>query len=120
MHGLEDRVTLVESDLFDQLPTGLTFDLLLSNPPYVDRVDMTSLAAEFRHEPVLGLDGGQDGLEIVRRILDSRTTRLSATGLLVCEVGMSAAALLRAYPQTPFIWPEFAEGGEGVFILQTH
>jgi ribosomal protein L3 glutamine methyltransferase len=120
MHGLEDRVTLLESDLFDQLPSEQTFDLILSNPPYVDRVDMTSLPAEYRHEPVLGLDGGQDGLEIVRRILDARTTRLSATGVLVCEVGMSAAAVLRAYPRTPFIWPEFSQGGAGVFILPAH
>jgi len=118
LHGLEDRVEVRQGDLFDALPKNARFDLILTNPPYVDRVDMSSLPAEFRHEPSLGLDGGDDGLVIVERILKGARNHLTASGMLVCEVGMSAPALLRAHPDTPFVWPVFERGGEGVFLLQ--
>ena len=90
---------------------------MLANPPYVDDIDMRSLPAEFRQEPAAGLAGGSDGLVLARQIIDQRGRWLSEQGVLVCEVGMSAAALSRAYPDLPFIWPEFAAGGEGVCIL---
>ena len=115
-HGLADRTRVVTGDLWDALPRT-QFDLILSNPPYVDAADMSVLPPEYRHEPSLGLAAGADGLDVVRRILDELPQWLAPQGLLVCEVGNSAAALQRAYPQTPFIWPELDAGGEGVFVL---
>ena len=117
MHQLQDRVTVYEGSLYEPLPAGARYDLILSNPPYVDDADMRSLPEEFRREPALGLAGGEDGLALARQIIDQREARLTETGVLVCEVGMSAAALIRRYPDVPFIWPEFAAGGEGVCIL---
>ncbi|MGE0622498.1 MAG: 50S ribosomal protein L3 N(5)-glutamine methyltransferase [Pseudomonadales bacterium] len=117
LHGVEDRVSVHEGDLYEALPDTAGFDLIVSNPPYVDAVDMASLPAEYRHEPRAGLAGGADGLDLVRRIVDGARERLSADGVLVCEVGMSAPALLRAYPSIPFYWPDFERGGEGVFVV---
>ena len=117
MHQLQDRVTVYVGSLYEPLPAGARYDLILSNPPYVDDADMRSLPEEFRREPALGLAGGEDGLALARQIIDQREARLTETGVLVCEVGMSAAALIRRYPDVPFIWPEFAAGGEGVCIL---
>lgn len=119
LHALEDRTMVVQSDLFAALTPG-RFDLILSNPPYVDGTDMRALPPEYRHEPGLGLDGGPDGLSVVQRILAALPERLTADGLLVCEVGASAPALLRAFPKTEFYWPDLIGGGEGVFILSDH
>ena len=116
LHGLDDRVKVHRSDLFDGLVPG-RWDLIVSNPPYVDRVDMASLPAEYVHEPALGLDGGVDGLDLVARLLDALPSRLAPGGLFICEVGASAPALLRRYPDLPFVWPDLPEGGEGVFLL---
>jgi ribosomal protein L3 glutamine methyltransferase len=115
-HRLEQRVTVHRSDLFDRLPPG-HWDLIVSNPPYVDRADMASLPPEYRHEPVLGLAGGEDGLDLVARMLAALPQRLAPGGSFVCEVGASAAALVRRYPGTPFVWLDLPEGGEGVFLL---
>jgi len=117
-HGLESRTEVVQSDLWDQISPG-TFDLILCNPPYVDATDMRTLPREYQHEPVLGLAGGEDGLDIVHRLLAVRNERLNADGLLVCEVGASAAALSRAYPELPLFWPDLERGGEGVFLLSS-
>lgn len=120
LHGLAGRVEVCPGDLFAALPTDVLaagFDLILSNPPYVDRADMGSLPREYRHEGALGLAGGEDGLDVVRRILDEGLPRLRPGGALVCEVGMSAPALIRAYPDLPFLWPDLDRGGEGVFVL---
>lgn len=120
LHGLEDRVRVVRSNLFDALPVMAAdqrFDLILSNPPYVDAVDMASLPPEYRHEPALGLAGGEAGIELVDRMLAVLGDWLAPGGLFVCEVGASAPALLRAHPRLPFLWPELPEGGEGVFLL---
>ncbi len=116
-HGLEGRVRVFEGSLYEPLPDGVRYDLVLSNPPYVDAADMASLPAEYRQEPELGLAGGEDGLALVRQIIEGRGSRLTEEGVLVCEVGMSAAALGRAYPDLAFYWPEFEQGGEGVFVL---
>jgi ribosomal protein L3 glutamine methyltransferase len=116
LHGLEDRVRLHASDLFDDLPAG-RWDLILSNPPYVDSADMAGLPREYRHEPVRGLAGGPDGLDLVVRMLDALPERLESGGLFVCEVGGSAAALCRRFPRLAFIWPDLPNGGEGVFVL---
>lgn len=116
LHALQDRVRVHRSDLFEQMPAGC-WDLVVSNPPYVDQVDMRSLPPEYRYEPALGLEGGEDGLDLVARLLEALPARLCPEGLFICEVGGSAPALLRRFPQLPFVWPDLPEGGEGVFLL---
>ncbi|MFM7783580.1 MAG: methyltransferase, partial [Gammaproteobacteria bacterium] len=115
-HGVAGSVLVIESDLFAAL-SGETYDLILCNPPYVDAADMASLPPEFHHEPRLGLAAGQDGLDLARRILAAACARLTNDGLLVLEVGNSAEALETAFPDTPFLWPEFENGGAGVALL---
>ena len=114
-HGLQDRVTLIESAMFEQV-SG-TYDLIISNPPYVDTKDINAMGAEFEHEPLMGLAAGDDGLDLVRVMLHQASEYLSAGGLLVVEVGNSAEALEYAYPQVPFLWLEFENGGSGIFAL---
>ena len=115
-HGLDERVEVVESDLFASLPSRV-FDLILCNPPYVDAADMASRPNEYRHEPDHGLAGGdQDGLGLVRRLLRQATEHLSDGGVLACEVGNSARHLVAAYPDVPFVWPDLPAGGTGVFV----
>lgn len=116
-HGLAGRAAIHDSDLFAALPAG-QWDLILTNPPYVNAVDMAALPPEYRHEPALGLAGGADGLDLVARMLGELPRRLAPGGLFVCEVGASAADLLRRFPDLPLIWPELADGGEGVFLLE--
>ena len=114
--GLAERVNIIESDLFAALD-GQRYDLILSNPPYVDSEDLAALPGEFRHEPELALGSGVDGLDLTRRLLAAAASHLVDTGLLVVEVGNSWPALERAYPRVPFTWLEFEHGGHGVFAL---
>jgi ribosomal protein L3 glutamine methyltransferase len=118
LHGLGDRVEVRQGDLFEAVP-GERFDLIVSNPPYVDASDFAALPPEYRHEPHLALAAGVDGLAVVRRILDEAREHLTERGLLVVEVGNSVDALVRAFPQLPFVWPDFQSGPErDVFVLQ--
>lgn len=113
---LAQQVQLLQSDVFAQLPSK-RYDLIVSNPPYVDAVELNSMPIEFHHEPRLGLEAGADGLDIVRNILCHAADYLTPEGVLVVEVGVSQAALERAYPNAPFTWVSFARGGTGVFVL---
>ncbi len=115
-YGLEGRVTPLRSDLFRELP-ALRYDLIVTNPPYVDEEDMNDLPQEFHAEPVLGLAAGRDGLKLVRRILACAPQYLSDNGVLICEVGNSMVHLMEQYPDIPFNWLTFDNGGDGVFAL---
>ena len=115
-HGLEDRVYTVQSDGFDGLPKQ-RFDLIVSNPPYVDAEDFADMPEEFHHEPALGLACGDDGLDLVRRILAEAADHLSERGALIVEVGNSQVHVEALYPEVEFTWFEFTEGGHGVFML---
>lgn len=115
-HELDDRVRVVQSDLFNSLE-GEVYDLIVTNPPYVDAPDVASMPAEFQHEPAMALGSGDDGLDITRRILREAGRHLSEQGLLVVEVGNSEIHLMQAYPELPLIWMELDQGGNGVFVI---
>jgi len=115
-HGLLDRVYPILSDGYDAL-TGQQYDLIVTNPPYVDADDMADLPEEYRHEPELGLASGHDGLELTRRILAQAAAHLTEQGFLICEVGNSMVELQDRYPDVQFNWLEFTAGGLGVFAL---
>jgi len=115
-YGLEDRVTLHRGDLFEPLG-GKRYDLIISNPPYVDAQGMADLPRECRAEPKLAFDGGADGLTIVRRILDQAGQHLTPQGGLLCEIGRCRPALDTAYPQTGFLWLDSADSEGEVFWI---
>lgn len=116
-YRLEDRVRLIESDFFAALEPDAAYDLIVSNPPYVDRRELDTLPPEYRHEPKLGLASGEDGLDSVLVILHHAIRHLSDRGVLIVEVGNSRAALTALLPQAPFVWLEFEHGGTGVFVM---
>jgi ribosomal protein L3 glutamine methyltransferase len=115
-YHLEEQLTLIKSDCFSAV-SDLKYDLIVSNPPYVGFDEMQSLPKEYAHEPTLALEAENNGLALVERILHEAHNHLSDIGILVVEVGNSDEALVEAYPDLPFTWLEFENGGHGVFLL---
>lgn len=115
-HQLTDRVRLVESDVYAALGNR-RYDLIVSNPPYVNTDEWRSLPREFHAEPRIGLESGEDGLDCVRHILEGARRHLKPNGILVVEVGSAAEALEANFPEVPFCWLDFERGGDGVFLL---
>ncbi len=116
-YGLQSQVHLVQSDLMNKLK-GKKYDLIVTNPPYVNAPSMAELPEEYRREPELALASGEDGLAHIRRILADAPEHLNPGGLLVAEIGHNRAALEAAFPQLPFIWLETSSGDEYVFVLR--
>ncbi|NNE64743.1 MAG: 50S ribosomal protein L3 N(5)-glutamine methyltransferase [Gammaproteobacteria bacterium] len=115
-HRLDDYLTLYQSDLFTGIPVQ-AFDIIVSNPPYVDAQDMADLSDEFRFEPDLGLAAGNDGLDLVNQILLQSKDYLSEHGILVIEVGNSQPAMMQRYDVLPMTWIDFEYGGSGVCCI---
>jgi ribosomal protein L3 glutamine methyltransferase len=115
-HGLTDRITLHRGDLFSPL-AGRRYDLIISNPPYVDAEGMSALPRECRAEPKLAFDGGSDGIDIVKRILSDAKAHLNPKGGLLCEVGRCQPALVAAYPQLPLLWLDTEDSEGEVFWI---
>ena len=115
-HGVSARVRAVLSDVYAGLGDA-RYDVIVSNPPYVSVAEMTALPDEYLREPDLGLRAGDDGLDVVRRLLAGAGERLTPEGILIVEVGDSEASLVAACPDVPFTWLEFERGGGGVFLL---
>ncbi len=117
LHDVGDRVSLIHSDLFTALDEA-DYELIVSNPPYVSRAVFDQLPEEYLAEPSTGLLCGEDGLDIVLKILDAAPGYLLQKGILIVEVGESAETLLELLPRVPFTWLEFDKGGDGVFLLE--
>lgn len=116
-YGLEDRVSIYQGDLFEPLK-GKTYDLIITNPPYVDKEGMDGLPEEFRHEPSLALAAGDDGLDIVHRIMKEAREHLNDGGGLLCELGRCGPDLEAAYARTPFRWLDTENSSGEVFWLK--
>lgn len=116
-YDLAARVRLVESDAFAAIPSE-KYDVIISNPPYVNAASMASLPEEYRREPQLALASGEDGLDFVRRLLAEAATHLKSDGLLVVEIGHNRDELERAFPDTSFIWLDTSAGDRYVFLLR--
>ncbi|AIZ78563.1 50S ribosomal protein L3 N(5)-glutamine methyltransferase [Actinobacillus equuli] len=115
-HQVAHRVFPISSDLFTDIPED-KYDLIVTNPPYVDQEDLDDMPQEFHHEPELALGSGVDGLDITKRILAEAPNYLADNGVLVCEVGNSMVHLIEQFPSVPFHWVELKNGGLGVFAL---
>lgn len=116
-YQLEDRVHLVQSDLWNNIPPQIKFDVILTNPPYVDRIRMDSLTQEYLHEPQHALFGGDNGLSFIQRILNNATSHLNKNGILIVEMGDNRDELEEMYPELAFTWIESKSGDGFVFVL---
>ncbi|CRZ20305.1 50S ribosomal protein L3 N(5)-glutamine methyltransferase [Kingella kingae] len=114
-YGLQDRINLIHTDLFEGLDG--TYDLIISNPPYVDAESVAELPEEYLHEPELALGSGEDGLDATRQILLQVAKFLNPQGVLLVEIGHNRDVLERAYPELPFMWLETSGGDGFVFLL---
>ena len=112
----QDNVAFYCSDLFESIPNK-HYNIIVSNPPYVDEEDFDEIPSEYLAEPKLGLTSGKDGLELTRKLLSQADQYLAENGILIVEVGNSAFALEQLYPDVEFTWLEFERGGLGVFLL---
>lgn len=115
--GLEDFVIPIQSDLFANLPQGDQYDLIVSNPPYVNRDDLEDMPEEYHSEPEIALGSGNDGLDCTRKILANARRYLKDDGVLIVEVGNSAENLVEVYPQVPFTFVDIQNGECGIFVL---
>lgn len=115
-YGLQERVTAIQSDMFTALQ-GKTYDLIISNPPYVDAPSMATLPAEYRNEPQLALGSGVGGLDHTHTILREAANHLNDGGILIVEIGHNRDVLIDAYPDAPFTWLEVSSGNAFVFLL---
>jgi len=115
-YDLAGRINLIRSNLFDNL-RDKTYDLIITNPPYVTTMAMEELPAEFRHEPEVALAGGDDGLDIVRTVIERASRHLNARGVLVVEVGSGRAAVEAVFPQMPFVWLTTRSSTDAVFLI---
>jgi ribosomal protein L3 glutamine methyltransferase len=116
-HGLSDRIALNQGDLFDPLD-GARYDLILTNPPYVDAATIAQFPPEYAAEPGIAHAGGADGLDVVRRILNQAPAHLRPAGALICEVGGGRALLERDFPHLPFVWLDTEDTSGEVFLLR--
>ena len=116
-HGMGDRLNLHHGSLYDPLPVAARYDLIISNPPYVNTTSMGKLPAEYRHEPRLALAGGDDGMDIVRTILEQAPAHLSDEGYLVIEIGHERAFFEAAFPELEPIWLDTAEASDQILLL---
>jgi len=116
-YELRDRVKLIQSDAFTQL-VGKRYDLIISNPPYVNAESVDALPPEYLHEPELALGSGEDGLDFTRIILAEAKKHLTEDGILIVEIGHNRDTLEAAYPDLPFTWLDTAAGDEYVFMLR--
>ncbi|MEO8755901.1 MAG: methyltransferase, partial [Casimicrobiaceae bacterium] len=116
-YGLAARINLIRSDLFANLPEK-NYDLIICNPPYVTAMAMERLPAEYRHEPMLALAGGDDGLDAVRTLIKDAPRFLNQRGTLVVEIGNNRAAAEAAFPRLPMVWLTTATTEDSVFLVK--
>ncbi|VVE81289.1 50S ribosomal protein L3 N(5)-glutamine methyltransferase [Pandoraea sputorum] len=117
-YGLDDRVALHLGDLYAPLPDGKRYEVIITNPPYVNEGSMQVLPAEYRHEPRLALAGGDDGMDIVRRIIAGARERLTDDGVLVVEIGNERPFVEATFPELPITWLATSAGDDMVFLVQ--
>lgn len=116
-YGLEDQLTLLESDIWQKISTDEKYDLIISNPPYVGAEEMASLPEEYRHEPNSALEADDNGLALVTKILSGAVDHLTENGLIFIEVGNTDLAVDDKWPEIAFTWLELENGGHGIFML---
>ena len=120
-HGLNSQVELLDGDLWDAVPEpneDNLFDLIICNPPYVNATSMSALPAEYQAEPVLALAGGDDGMDLIRRIIVHAPDYLSQRGAILLEIGNEYENFKKVFPQIPVIWMSVSAGEEQVLLIQ--
>jgi ribosomal protein L3 glutamine methyltransferase len=116
-HGLTDRLTLHHGSLFDPLPVSARYDLIICNPPYVNSQSMRALPPEYQHEPSLALAGGEDGMDLVRIILEQAPAHLNDQGMLVLEIGHERAHFEAAFPELEPVWLDTTQASDQILLL---